>query len=105
MPASFTKVARQGELAPGEMKLVALPGERILLVNLQGEYLAVGERCPHADGPLAEGWLEGEVLECPWHGGQFNVRTGAVLSPPATQGLPRYQVRLDGDEILVGPPA
>ena len=104
MPADFTKVARKGELAPGEMKLIELGSERILLVNLEGELFALGEVCPHANGPLSEGWLEGDTVDCPWHGSQFNVRTGAVLSPPSTEGVPSYQVRVEGDDIFVGPP-
>ena len=92
----FVKVAEVGELKPGEMKLVEAGDKRILLVNVRGEYHAVEEVCPHAEGPLSEGMLEGEEVECPWHGRRFNVRTGEALK--------RYPVRVERENILVGAP-
>lgn len=91
----FVKVAKVGELKPGEMKLVEVGDKRILLVNVSGKYHAVEEVCPHAEGPLSEGMLEGEEVECPWHGSRFNVTTGDALE--------RYTVRVERENILVGP--
>lgn len=92
----FVKVAEVGELKPGEMKLVEAGDKRILLVNVRGEYHAVEEVCPHAEGPLSEGMLEGEEVECPWHGRRFNVTTAEALK--------RYPVRVERENILVGAP-
>lgn len=104
MQQGFVKAARAGELAPGQKKLVYLGGQRVLLVNVAGRYYAVAEECPHAQAVLSKGQLYGEEVVCPLHGSAFNVRTGAVLSPPATEGLTVYQVRTEGEDILVGPP-
>jgi 3-phenylpropionate/trans-cinnamate dioxygenase ferredoxin subunit len=105
MPEEFVKVAKAGQLPPGRMMLVELGRfERILLVNVNGSYHAVDELCPHSGAALSEGDLYGEVVECPLHSSMFRVKTGEVLTPPASEGLTVYQVRLEGDDILVGPP-
>jgi nitrite reductase/ring-hydroxylating ferredoxin subunit len=103
MPEDFTKVAQTDELAPGQMKQVAVGDEQILLANLDGQYYAVNDTCSHAYAPLSEGDLNGEEVECPLHGSAFSVKTGEVLSPPAGEALTKYQVRVDGNDILVGP--
>jgi 3-phenylpropionate/trans-cinnamate dioxygenase ferredoxin subunit len=104
MPQGFVKAAQAGELAPGQKKLVYLSGQRVLLVNVEGGYYAVAEVCPHAHAVLSKGQLYGEEMVCPLHGSAFNVKTGAVLCPPAIEGLAVYSVRTEGEDILVGPP-
>lgn len=101
--SEFVKAAKVGELQPGEMKLVEALPTPVLLVNYDGQYYAIDEICPHADGPLSEGFLDGKVVECPWHGSQFDVTTGAQVMGLAMGGLARYPVRIEGDDILVGP--
>ena len=98
----FIKVASLGELQPGEMKLLDTFNPPRLLVNLEGQYFVVDEVCPHADAPLSEGILEGSTVECPVHGSQFDVTTGVVLTGPAMENLCRYNVRILGNDILVG---
>ncbi len=106
MPEDFVKVAETGQLAPGRMMLVELGRfERILLVNLDGGYYAVEELCPHSGAALSEGELDGEAVECPLHDSVFNVKTGRVLTPPAEENLVVYQVRIEGNDILIGPPS
>jgi nitrite reductase/ring-hydroxylating ferredoxin subunit len=105
MPEDFVTVAKAGQLPPGRMMLVELGRfERILLVNVNGSYHAVDELCPHSGAALSEGDLYGEVVECPLHSSMFRVRTGEVLTPPASENLTVYRVRVEGDDILVGPP-
>ena len=104
MPQEFVKVASTGELPPGTKRLVEIEGQRILLVNLAGKYYAVDELCPHAYGILSRGQLYGDEVVCPVHGAAFDVKTGTVLTPPAEQDLTAYQVKVQGDDILVGPP-
>ena len=106
MPLSrFTKVATTDDLPPGRMRVVEVEGERILLVNVGGNYHAVSEACTHAEGPLSEGELQGERVSCPWHGSVFSVVTGEALTPPAEEPLRVYGVRVEGEDILVGPAA
>ena len=106
MPQDFIKVATTEELAPGQMKLVQLgEDERILLANVEGEYHAVSEVCTHAYYGLSEGDLMGEEVECPLHGSVFSVKSGQPLTPPADESLTVYPVRIEGGDILVGPPS
>ena len=105
MPQDFVKVAQAGELGPGQMKLVELGDERILLANVGGQLHAVDEVCSHAYAPLSEGDINGVEIECPLHGSVFDVTTGQPLSPPADEGLTVYQVRVEGNDILIGPPS
>ena len=104
MPEDFVKVASTGELSPGTKKLVQIGDERILLVNVKGTYYAVDEECTHAYARLSYGQVYGEELTCPLHGAVFDVTTGSVVSPPADEGLVIYPVRIEGEDILIGPP-
>ena len=99
----FVKVAVTTDLPSGDLMLVEVEDERIVLANVGGQYYALADACTHAECPLSDGQLEGEVLECPCHGSQFDVRTGAVVSPPADEPMTRYAVRIEGIDILVGP--
>ena len=106
MPEDFVRVAQTDQLPPGRMMLVELGRfERILLVNLEGSYYAVEELCPHSGAALSEGDLYREYVECPLHGSMFNVKTGKLMTPPADEDLIVYQVRVEGEDILIGPPS
>jgi len=98
----FVTVARVGEIPEGGVKLVRVDDQTIAVFHIDGEYHAIDDICTQDGGPLAEGRLEGEVIECPRHGARFNVKTGEVLSLPATVPVPTYAVRVEGDEIQVG---
>jgi apoptosis-inducing factor 3 len=85
----------------GQMRVVEIEGQSVLLVR-DGEYVhALGANCPHAGGPLAEGVRCGDRLVCPWHKATFSLRTGAVLEPPAMDPLPRHQARIANGRVLV----
>ena len=103
MPANFVKVAKTTELPEGEMKLIEIDDERILLVNVDGSYYAIDDTCTHAECPLSEGYLENEIVECSCHGAQFNVKTGEVARPPAFENLIAYPVKVEEEDILIGP--
>jgi 3-phenylpropionate/trans-cinnamate dioxygenase ferredoxin subunit len=98
----FVTVARVGDIPSGGVKVVRLEDQSIALFHVDGAYYAMDDICTHDGGPLAEGFLEGDVIECPRHGAKFDVKTGAVLCLPATAPVPMYAVRIEGDEIKVG---
>jgi glycine betaine catabolism B len=98
---NFVKVADTNDIQPSHMKEVQADGENICVVNIEGKYYAIGSICTHEGGPLADGTLEGYEVECPWHGSKFDVRTGEVTNPPASEPEPAYEVKVDGNSILV----
>ena len=97
----FVKVANLDEVPPGEMKIVEVDGEEIVVANVDGAIFAFNNTCTHRGGPLGEGLLMGDVVECPFHGGQFNVRTGEVVSAPPEEPVQTYAVQVEVDEIKV----
>lgn len=97
----LVKVGSVADIPPGSAKLVEVEGKRIAFFNVGGRFYAIDDTCPHRGGPLSEGTLQGEVVTCPWHGSKFNVTTGAVLTPPARDGVSRYSVRDSGGELSV----
>jgi NADPH-dependent 2,4-dienoyl-CoA reductase/sulfur reductase-like enzyme/nitrite reductase/ring-hydroxylating ferredoxin subunit len=98
------KVATAGELSDGEMKQVSADGTDILLARVKGKYHAVGALCTHYGAPLAEGVLSNDRIVCPWHHACFNAATGDVEEPPALDALPCYEVRAEGQNIIVSLP-
>ena len=100
----FVKAAEASEIPPGEMKIVEIDGHEIAIANVNGEFVAFQNECTHRGGPLGEGILMGEVVECPFHAGQFNVKTGEVVSAPPSEPIATYAVQVEGDEIRVESP-
>jgi nitrite reductase/ring-hydroxylating ferredoxin subunit len=95
-------VARLGEVAPGEAVRVAAAGRAIALFNLDGAYFATDDTCTHARASLADGYVEGEIVECPLHFGRFEIRTGKACGAPCTVDLATYPVRVEGEAVCVG---
>ncbi|MEP7285677.1 MAG: non-heme iron oxygenase ferredoxin subunit [Chloroflexota bacterium] len=97
----FITVATTDELTPGERAVVEVNDHFIAIFNVDHKYYAIEDLCTHDDGPLAEGELTGLAIECPRHGARFDISTGAVLSMPAIKPVPRYEVRVQGNEIQI----
>ena len=97
----FVKVAEAKDIQPSKMKEVRMNSEDICIVNINGKYYAIGNVCTHEGGPLADGTLDGYEVECPWHGSKFDVRTGEVTNSPASEPEPTYEVKVEGNSILV----
>jgi 3-phenylpropionate/trans-cinnamate dioxygenase ferredoxin component len=97
----FVAIAKTDEVKPGERIVVEIGRYWIAVFNIDGTYYAIADVCTHDDGPLAEGELTGCEIECPRHGARFDVRTGKVTAPPAVIDVPRFDVRVEGDEIQV----
>lgn len=100
----FVKVAELAGFEPGMVKYSEIGGRSIAVANVDGSLYAIDSECTHRSGPLAEGELSGEVLTCPWHGGQFNVKTGEVVRVPPQQNVRSYAVKIEGGDILVERP-
>ena len=102
---SFTAVARVSELPAGASKRVYLDTEAVAVFHVGGTYFAVSDRCTHGRASLSEGRVvdaDACILECPWHGGRFELTTGRPTGGPPNAPLKTYRVKVSGDQILVG---
>ncbi len=97
----FSKAALVSDVSPGQAKQVTVNGKALALFNINGAFHAIDNECPHRNGPLAEGKVQGDEVECPWHGARFNIPTGSHLCPPAKQGVRSYKVQVVGTEVQV----
>jgi nitrite reductase/ring-hydroxylating ferredoxin subunit len=99
----FKTVAKASEVPANSLKHVELEdGTQVCLANIDGTFYAMGGECTHMGGPLGEGELDGTTVTCPWHSGEFDVTTGKVLGPPAEEDEPKYEVRVEGDDVQIG---
>jgi nitrite reductase (NADH) small subunit/3-phenylpropionate/trans-cinnamate dioxygenase ferredoxin subunit len=102
--SEFVTVAKAEEIPPGTGKTVDVNGVWIALFNVDGSFYAMDNTCPHAGGPLGEGHLTSHVVECPWHGWEFNVCTGERVGNPNLT-VDCCQVRVEGEFVQVALPA
>ncbi len=98
---SWVRVARRDELKAGEVIGIEAAGHSIAIYDCDGELFATDNICTHAYACLSDGWLDGTTIECPLHAARFDVRSGRVLDPPATENLKIYPIRESGDDIEV----
>ena len=103
---SFRRAARLADIDAGFPLAVTLDdGSRLCLVRDGDQAYAVLDRCPHRDFALSSGdVVDACILECPWHGARFDVRTGDVVQGPATDPLETFAVRVVNGDVFVGPP-
>jgi nitrite reductase/ring-hydroxylating ferredoxin subunit len=103
MDQEFVKVAQASEIPADKMKMVDYKGQPICLANVKGKYFAIRNTCTHLGGPLAQGKLDGHIVECPWHGSRFDLATGEVKRGPAQTPEKVYEVKMEGATILIRP--
>jgi nitrite reductase/ring-hydroxylating ferredoxin subunit len=113
-------LARAIEIPPGTSKIVTAMGRQIGLFNVGGEFFALSNRCPHQGAELCKGWVvglvqsdgpgeyrvtrPGEFLRCPWHGWEFDIRTGQSWCDPKTMKARNFKVQVEpGAELVKGP--
>ena len=99
--ADFSIVLKVSDVPVGAMKLIKDKDAEIVVANVDGEFCAFGNICPHEGGPLAEGELEGNTVTCPWHFTRFDVRTGEVIDGVTDEPIPVYEVRVEGEDIRI----
>ncbi len=97
----WVKVADLAECPPGSLLDIEAGGETIVLANLDGDLYALQNRCSHQDLPLSDGELDGDQLECLYHGARFDVCTGKAMGLPAIKPVETFAVELRGQEIFV----
>jgi nitrite reductase/ring-hydroxylating ferredoxin subunit len=89
------------DVAPGNAIKVET-GDLILAVyNIEGEFFVTDDACTHGPGSLSEGYIDGDVVECNFHNGQFNIKTGEVVSPPCMIPVKTYRVAVENDRVMI----
>jgi ethylbenzene dioxygenase ferredoxin component len=101
MADNIARVCAQAEIAPDSVKAFDVGDKRLAVFNIAGKFYVTDDECTHASASLADGMLDGEVIECCMHLGAFHVPTGAVKAPPCAVALRTYKVLLQGDEVFV----
>lgn len=96
----FVTVARTADVKSGSGFVAEVAGKVIAIFNIDGTYYAIDNTCVHRGGPLGEGDLEGDVVSCPWHGWQYDVKTGGCVGNPSAK-VATYQVKVVGEDITV----
>lgn len=96
----FVKAAKVSDVSEGTGIMVAIDGTEVALFNIGGKFYAINNTCVHRGGPLGEGMVDGNVVTCPWHGWQYDVKTGKGVSNPNAQ-VASYKAKVEGDDVLV----
>lgn len=91
---SYEAALPVAEMPANGLRRVEVAGAPVVLLRLGDRYFAIGATCSHAGGPLDEGELQGDIVQCPWHGSRFSMQTGRPVTGPATIAQPRYDVRV-----------
>lgn len=100
--AGYVKVAEKSQIPQNSGTCVEVEGRRIALFHAEdGRFYAIDDVCTHEEGPLSEGELDGDQVECPWHMATFNIKTGECTGPPADEDVAAYNVRLNGEDVEV----
>jgi nitrite reductase/ring-hydroxylating ferredoxin subunit/uncharacterized membrane protein len=103
LPSWDRPVCNEGELAYGQMMLARVGGERVVVGRCSDGIVAFSDRCTHKGGPLSDGALAGCAVQCPWHGSQFDLKTGRVIAGPAEEKIKIYNTRIAAGEVWVVP--
>ncbi len=96
----FITVAKVADLKPGQAKMILAGGHQIALFNVRGNFYATSNVCLHMGGPLGDGDLSDNVVSCPYHGWEYDVKTGECITSP-TLKVQTYPVQVNGEEIQV----
>jgi nitrite reductase/ring-hydroxylating ferredoxin subunit len=96
-------VCATADIPPGSVKSFDVGGELVAVYNIDGNFYATEARCTHATADLADGILEGDVIECTMHFGAFNVRTGKAVQAPCTIDLKTFKTEVKDGQVFVDP--
>jgi nitrite reductase/ring-hydroxylating ferredoxin subunit len=99
--SQFVPALKASDIPEGAMLPVIVAGSRLLLSRIEGKVCALSGTCTHEEADLGLGFVTDGRIACPLHLSQFDLRDGSVLNPPATKPLRRFNVKIDGDTVLV----
>ena len=101
MSDNVVRVCAQADIAPDTVQAFEVADRRLAVFNIGGKFYVTDDECTHASASLADGMLDGDIIECAVHMGAFHVPTGEVKAPPCAVALRTYKVVLNGDDVLV----
>ncbi len=93
------KIARMSEVK--DKKCISVKGKHLALFKVKDTFYCIDNTCPHANGPLCEGILDGFLISCPWHSSEFDVRDGLVKRGPAKTNVQFYKLTIKGEDIFI----
>jgi len=89
------------EVTPGTPLRAVVDSLVLAVYNVDGEFFVTDDACTHGPGSLGEGYVDGDVVECNFHGGQFNIRTGEVVAPPCMEPVKTYPARVENGMVVI----
>ena len=99
--ANRIDLCSEADVAPGNALKVEAQGLALAVFNVDGEFYVTDDACTHGPGSLSEGYIEGDVVECNFHNGQFNIKTGEVVSPPCMIPVKTYPTVVENGRVLI----
>jgi nitrite reductase/ring-hydroxylating ferredoxin subunit len=101
MPGERIDLCAAAEVAPGNALRVEAAGLVLAVFNVEGEFFVTDDQCTHGPGLLSEGFIDGDVVECNFHNGQFNIKTGEVVAPPCMVPIKTYKASVQNGRVLI----
>jgi nitrite reductase/ring-hydroxylating ferredoxin subunit len=95
------ELCKAEDVAPGTALRVEAGGVNVAVFNLDGEFYVTDDACTHGPGSLSEGYIDGDVIECNFHNGQFNIKTGEVVSPPCMIPIRTYPTKVENGTVVI----
>jgi nitrite reductase/ring-hydroxylating ferredoxin subunit len=102
---SRVPLCKTTDVVPGSARLVTVGDLNLAVFNIDGQFFVTQNVCTHGPGSMSEGFVEGDVVECDFHGGKFHIPSGKPVAPPCTEGLQTWAVEVVNDEICIDPAA
>jgi nitrite reductase/ring-hydroxylating ferredoxin subunit len=100
MPARV-ELCKAADIAAGEVRRIAAAGLTLAVYNLDGSFYVTDDACTHGPGSLSEGFIDGDVIECNFHQGAFNIRTGEVVKPPCMVPVKTYPTVVEDGRVFI----
>jgi biphenyl 2,3-dioxygenase ferredoxin component len=95
------ELCNTADVAPGTALKVETEGLVLAVFNLEGTFYVMDDACTHGPGSLSEGYIDGDVIECNFHQGQFDIRTGEVVAPPCMIPMKTYKTSVEADKVVI----
>jgi len=97
---TLTRLCGTDDVEPGSALLVEIDDLELAVYNVDGQFYVTDDRCTHGPGSLSEGYLDGCVIECDFHNGAFDIRTGEVVAPPCMVPIKTYEVVVENNDVM-----